>query len=171
MPSRRSSVTRAPSWPAQLQLEDFQGLKLSLSGDFCSRVEQSQVTATLSNCAPSSKEIQSIARAEEAADAAIPGWGRTANGVEFVPEVRDALMPGPCLEDGPTDEVGALGSCWAGVGRDGPVISVKSAMSGIGSSILSSETIAVGSSRRLSCLHAFSRFFIRFPHSMAKTNF
>ena len=75
---------------------------MSLSGDFCSRVEQSQVVATLSNCAPSSKEIQSITGAEEAADAAIPGWGRTANGVEFILEVRDALMPGPCLEDGPT---------------------------------------------------------------------
>ena len=95
-------------------------------------------------CTPSSKETQSITGAEETTDAAIPGWGGTANRVEFIPEVRDALMPGPCLEDGPTDEVGVLGSCRAGAGRDGPVISVKSAMLGIGSSISSSETIAVG---------------------------
>ena len=122
-------------------------------------------------CAPTSKETQSITGAAETADATTPGWGRTAIGVEFVPEVRDASSPGPCLEDGLANEVGALGSCQAGVGRDGPVISAKSAMLGIGSSILSSETIAVGSSQHLSCLHTFSRFFIRFPCLAAKTNF
>ena len=36
-----------PSRPARLWLEDFQDLKSSLSGDFCSRVEPSQVAATL----------------------------------------------------------------------------------------------------------------------------
>ena len=122
-------------------------------------------------CTPSSKETQSIAGAVETADAPTPGWGGTAIGVKFVLEVRDGLTPGPCLEDSLADEDEALGSSQAGAGRDGPVISAKSAMLGIGSSISSSEMTAVGSSWHLSCLHAFSQFFIRFPHSTAKTNF
>ena len=124
-------------------------------------------------CTPSSKETQSIAGAVETADAATPGWGGTAIRVKFVLEVRDGLTPGPCLEDGLANEVGVLGSSWTGAGRDGPVISAKSAMSGlgIGSSISSSEMTAVGLRWHLPCLHAFSCFFIRFLHSMAETNF